>query len=141
MNDMHNTDLKPKELIYKDYLDSIMKQCLEDCEIKEDQERWCKALRRVSYISYIKLTDTIDIRQYVKIKKILGGTIEETNVIDGMFATKNIDSKRMSSKIENPKIALLMFPLEYLKQKELFISLRIVHSQQSVYITNLVSRL
>ena len=58
-----------------------------------------------------------------------------------MFATKNIDSKRMSSKIENPKIALLMFPLEYLKQKELFISLRIVHSQQSVYITNLVSRL
>lgn len=142
MNDMHNTDLKPKELIYKDYLDSIMKQCLEDCEIKEDQERWCKALKRVlSYISYIKLTDTIDIRQYVKIKKILGGTIEETNVIDGMFATKNIDSKRMSSKIENPKIALLMFPLEYLKQKELFISLRIVHSQQSVYITNLVSRL
>lgn len=142
VNDLPNADLKSKELIYKDFLHTMMKQCLEDCEIKEDQERWCKALRKVlSYINYIKLTDTIDIRQYVKIKKILGGTIEETNVIDGMFATKNIDSKRMSSKIENPKIALLMFPLEYLKQKEQFISLRIVHSQQSVYITNLVSRL
>ncbi|CUM49853.1 unnamed protein product [Debaryomyces fabryi] len=142
VNDIPSIDFKPKELIYRDFLDTMMKQCLEDCEIKEDQERWCKALKKVlSYINYIKLTDTIDIRQYVKIKKILGGTIEETNVIDGMFATKNIDSKRMSSKIENPKIALLMFPLEYLKQKEQFISLRIVHSQQSVYITNLVSRL
>lgn len=135
-------DFRSKNLIYKDHLDYIMKQCLEDCEIKEDKERWCKALGKVlSFINQIKLTDTIDIRQYVKIKKILGGTIEETNVIDGMFATKNIDSKRMSQKIHNPKIALLMFPLEYLKQKEQFISLRIIHSQQTVYITNLVSRL
>ena len=47
----------------------------------------------------------------------------------------------MASKISNPRIALLMFPIEYLKQKEQFISLRIIHAQQSVYITNLVSRL
>ena len=53
----------------------------------------------------------------MKIKKVLGGKIEQTELVDGLFMTKNIDSKRMASKISNPRIALLMFPIEYLKQK------------------------
>lgn len=131
-----------KALIYKDYLARILTQCLDDCGIVEDKERWIKASNRILlYINEVKLTDTLDIKQYVKIKRILGGNIEETNSIDGLFFTKNIDSRKMCFKIENPKIALLMFPVEYLKQKEQFISLRIVHSQESVYISNLVSRL
>lgn len=127
--------------VYFNHMNAIMDQCLNDCDIKKDRQRWKDTLFDVlKYIDYLKLTDTMDIRQYVKIKKILGGSIEETSVIDGLFFTKNIDSKKMASKIANPKIALLMFPLEYLKQKEQFISLRIVHSQQDVYINNLVSR-
>ncbi|KAK6458092.1 uncharacterized protein RJT20DRAFT_93338 [Scheffersomyces xylosifermentans] len=135
-------NVKQQEDIYNDLFDTILKQCLEDCDIKENQQRWIDVLKKVlRSIDNIKLTDTLDIRQYLKIKKVYGGSIEETKVIDGLFMTKNIDSKRMSSSLKNPKIALLMFPLEYLKQKEQFISLRIIHSQQAVYITNLVSRL
>lgn len=127
--------------VYFNHINTIMDQCLNDCDIQKDRQRWKDTLFDVlKYIDFLKLTDTMDIRQYVKIKKILGGSIEETSVIDGLFFTKNIDSKKMASKIANPKIALLMFPLEYLKQKEQFISLRIVHSQQDVYINNLVSR-
>lgn len=127
---------------YEDLLDHILKQSLEDCDIHDDQQKWCNTLKKLlTTIDQLKITDTLDIKQYVKIKKILGGKIGQSSIVDGMFLTKNIDSKRMSSKIENPKIALLMFPIEYLKQKEQFISLRIVHSQQAVYITNLVSRL
>ncbi|RLV95687.1 1-phosphatidylinositol 3-phosphate 5-kinase fab1 [Spathaspora sp. JA1] len=128
--------------VYKDHLSLTLRQCLIDCDIKENLERWVSILEsRLEYINLIKLTDTLDIRQYVKIKKVLGGEIEHTQVIDGMFMTKDIDSKRMSSEIQHPRIALLMFPLEYLKQRQQFISLRIIHAQQSVYITNLVSRL
>lgn len=129
-------------LAYSNLLDKILLQCLNDCDIDENQDRWMAALKIVlTQIDRIKLTDTLDIRQYVKIKKLAGGSIEDTSVLDGLFITKNIDSKNMSFSIKNPKIALLMFPIEYLKQKEQFISLRIIHSQQSVYITNLVSRL
>ena len=91
---------------------------MKDGEIETEIERWVAVLQKLlGYIDEIKLTDTLDIRQYVKIKKVLGGKIEQTELVDGLFMTKNIDSKRMASKISNPRIALLMFPIEYLKQK------------------------
>lgn len=126
------------------HMNSIMKQCLADCDINDEdiQKRLMDVfVKSLSGIDKIKISDTLDVKQYVKVKKILGGTIEDSRSIDGLFITKNIDSKRMLSYIENPKIALLVFPIEYLKQKEQFISLKIVDSQQTVYISNLVSRL
>lgn len=130
------------DVVYLDIFKKILLQCLEDCDIKNNIDRWAAALTRtISFVNGLGLTDTLDIKQYVKVKKIPGGKIKNTDVIEGVLMTKNIDSKRMASLFDNPKIALLMFPIEYLKQKEQFISLRIVQSQQTVYITNLVSRL
>lgn len=144
-----NLDLDPQEgLTFKKQLSShvkaLMNQCWEDCDMKDpgEQKRCSNALHKAfAHIENLKIIDTLDVKQYIKIKKIYGGSIEDTHVLEGMFITKDIDSKRMQGSIKAPKIALLMFPLEYLKQKEQFISLRIVHSQQSVYISNLVSRL
>ncbi|QBM86232.1 1-phosphatidylinositol-3-phosphate 5-kinase [Metschnikowia aff. pulcherrima] len=130
--------------MFDEKLRQMIVQCLEDCDIKGDNEqrRWVETLLKTfASIHRVKITDTLDVKQYIKIKKILGGKIEDTSVLEGLFITKDIDSKRMQSLIQNPKIALLVFPLEYLKQKEQFISLRVVNSQQSVYISNLVSRL
>lgn len=129
---------------YDRHFRKIINQCLEDCDIKDEAEKtsWLNVLHRILLnINRIEIGDTLDVKQYVKIKKIFGGDVDDTSIIDGLFITKNIDSKRMRSQINNPKIALLMFPVEYLKQKEQFISLRIVNSQQAVYISNLVSRL
>lgn len=129
---------------YDRHFRRIINQCLEDCDIKDETEKtnWLNVLHRILLnINRIEIGDTLDVKQYVKIKKIFGGSVDDTSIIDGLFITKNIDSKRMRSHIDNPKIALLMFPVEYLKQKEQFISLRIVNSQQAVYISNLVSRL
>lgn len=123
---------------------SLFCQCLEDCDITDSttQKRWIESLLiKLSKVHNLSTIDTLDIKQYVKMKKITGGTIENTMVMDGLFITKNIDLKSMTSKIQEPKIALLVFPIEYLKHKEQFISLRIVKSQQEVYIGNLVSRL
>ncbi|KAK6465031.1 hypothetical protein DFJ63DRAFT_300934 [Scheffersomyces coipomensis] len=134
--------LPSKEEVFLDLFDAIIAQTMETRGIVENQDKWKHVIKNVlDYVNYLKLTDTLDIKQYVKIKKILGGRISDTKFMDGLFMTKNIDSKKMPSTINNPKIALLTFPLEYLKSKQQFISLRIIHSQQNVYITNLVSRL
>ncbi|KAI5964898.1 uncharacterized protein KGF55_001969 [Candida pseudojiufengensis] len=128
--------------LYNDHFNDLLKQSLHDCNVTENFDDWVNVLTDVlQSINDIKVTDTLDIRQYVKIKKILGGTIDQTEVINGLFMTNDVDSKKMASEIKTPRIALLMFPIEYLKQKEQFISLRIIHAQQSVYITNLVSKL
>lgn len=154
VDDMHVNDneligyfgglLPSIDRVYDSFMQKLLQQSLADCDIADpnDQKRWGKALFQALKMVYqLKISDTLDIKQYVKFKKISGGTIEDTHVVDGLFITKNIDSKRMQLRIENPRIALLMFPLEYLKHKEQFISLRIVNSQQTVYIGNLVSRL
>lgn len=139
--DFDSDSLKSRYNLYKEYLNDMIKQCLDDAGVKENQELWRKVLRKLfEKVDKIHLTDTLDIKQYIKIKKVLGGSVESSGIVDGMFITKTIDSRRMASKINNPKIALLMFPLEYLKQKQ-FVSLRMVRSQESVYISNLVSRL
>lgn len=131
-----------KDLMYSSLFKKLAYQCFDDSGIKDNSDRWYASLMRVlSHLDDLKLTDTLDIKQYVKIKKIFGGQIEDTAMVDGIFMTKNVDSKRMAVDIDNPKIAILMFPLEYMKQKEQFISLRTIHSQQSVYISNLVSRI
>ncbi|CAK9440348.1 uncharacterized protein LODBEIA_P44480 [Lodderomyces beijingensis] len=129
-------------LLYENYLAKVLRQTLQDCNITADFGLWMATLVEVlKSVDSIELTDTLDIKQYVKIKRICGGKIEQTNIVDGLFMTKNVDTKRMANTIDNPRIALLMFPIEYLKQREQFISLRIIQAQQEVYITNLVSRL
>lgn len=153
-DDMHANDneligyfgglLPSIDKVYDSFMQKLLQQSLVDCDIADpsDQKRWGAVLfKALKTVFQLKITDTLDIKQYVKFKKISGGDIEDTHVVDGLFITKNIDSKRMQQRIENPRIALLMFPLEYLKHKEQFISLRIVNSQQTVYIGNLVSRL
>ncbi|KAI5951639.1 MDM12 [Candida jiufengensis] len=138
----HNKHQIDQDLLYDGHFSGLLKQSLDDCNVTENSDLWMSVLTKIlKEINYIKVTDTLDIRQYVKIKKILGGKIDQTEVIDGLFMTNDVDSKKMASDIKNPRIALLMFPIEYLKQREQFISLRIIHAQQSVYITNLVSKL
>lgn len=142
--DLDTFDPLPLKETLASHVQGLMKQCWHDCDMKNaiEQKKCSRALQRAfTHVEDLKVKDTLDVKQYIKIKKILGGSIDDSYVLEGMFITKDIDSKRMQSVIDNPKIALLVFPLEYLKQKEHFISLRIVHSQQSAYINNLVSRL
>lgn len=127
---------------YQELINAVIVQCLEDSDVHKHHDEWVRVINdTLSNVHYIKLTDTLDIRQYVKIKKLLGGKIAQTAVVDGLFFTKNVDLKKMALHVTNPKIVLLMFPVEYLKHKQQFILLRMMHSQQQVYINNLVLRL
>mmetsp|Transcript_37015 Transcript_37015/g.82276 ORF Transcript_37015/g.82276 Transcript_37015/m.82276 type:complete len:556 (-) Transcript_37015:500-2167(-) len=58
----------------------------------------------------------IDIKNYAKIEKIPGGTIEDCKVLKGVMFNKDlVVPGRMRRKIANPRILLLDCPLEYKK--------------------------
>jgi hypothetical protein len=58
----------------------------------------------------------VDVKNYAKVEKIPGGTIEESKVLKGVMFNKDVVSPgRMRRKIVNPRIILLDCPLEYKK--------------------------
>ncbi|KAI9091886.1 hypothetical protein DFS34DRAFT_634485 [Phlyctochytrium arcticum] len=84
--------------------------------------------------------DFIDIRHYVKIKKIPGGIPADSEYICGVVCTKNVAHKRMVRTIFQPKILLLTFALEYQRVEKQYLSLEPLLSQEREHLQNLVSR-
>lgn len=128
------------------HLNSLLDQVLGDQDIA-DKELWKnKLLSLLSQIQNIILSakdlNTLDYRQnYLKIKRITGGSIDASEYINGIVFSKNLPNKHMSRKIENPRILLLMFPVEYERSENKFLSIDSVIAQEKEYLNKLVSRI
>ena len=85
--------------------------------------------------------DDIDIRHYVKIKKIPGGQPGDTSYVSGLVFTKNLALKCMPRSIPQPNILILTFPLEYSRHQLHFMSLEPVIRQEREFLQNLVNRI
>ncbi|KIW20755.1 hypothetical protein PV08_01333 [Exophiala spinifera] len=85
--------------------------------------------------------DDIDIRNYVKLKKIPGGKPGDTAYISGLVFTKNVALKSMARSHSNPKILIITFALEYARHEQHFLSLDPVIRQEREYLNNLVGRI
>lgn len=85
--------------------------------------------------------DDMDIRHYVKVKKIPGGRPSDTSYVSGLVFTKNLALKGMSRNILRPNILIITFPLEYARQQQHFMSLEPVIRQEREFLENLVSRI
>ena len=85
--------------------------------------------------------DDIDIRNYVKLKKIPGGRCGDTAYISGLIFTKNVALKSMSRLVMHPRILIITFALEYSRHEQHFMSLDPVIRQEREYLQNLVSRI
>ena len=85
--------------------------------------------------------DAIDIRHYVKLKKIPGGKPGDTSYVSGFVFTKNLALKSMSRSITNPRILILTFPLEYARHQQHFMSLEPIIRQEREFLQNLVNRI
>jgi len=68
----------------------------------------------------------VDIKRYVRIEKIPGGSLADCHVLNGVMFNKDVTHSKMRRRIENPRILLLDCPLEYKKGE----------SQTNVEITN-----
>ncbi|KAF7117900.1 hypothetical protein CNMCM5793_007231 [Aspergillus hiratsukae] len=85
--------------------------------------------------------DDMDIRHYVKLKKILGGRPGDTSYVSGLVFTKNLALKSMPRSIPRPRILIITFPLEYARHQQHFMSLEPVIRQEREFLENLVSRI
>lgn len=85
--------------------------------------------------------DSFDVTRYVKIKKILGSRPSSSECVNGLIFTKNVALKTMRSKIQNPNVAIIMFPLEYAKGSQNFMSIDQVIAQEKEFLHKLVKRI
>ncbi|KIA75746.1 phosphatidylinositol-4-phosphate 5-kinase [Aspergillus ustus] len=85
--------------------------------------------------------DDMDIRHYIKLKKIPGGRPGDTSYVPGLVFSKNVALKSMPRSIAHPKILIIAFALEYARHQQQFMSLEHVIRQEREYLENLVSRL
>ena len=85
--------------------------------------------------------DDIDIRNYVKLKKVPGGRPGDTAYISGLIFTKNVALKSMARYLTNPRILIITFAIEYARHEQHFMSLDPVIRQEKEYLANLVGRI
>ncbi|KAL1611384.1 Mitochondrial distribution and morphology protein 12 [Nothophoma quercina] len=85
--------------------------------------------------------DDIDVRNYIKLKKIPGGKPRDTAYVSGVVFTKNVALRSMPRNIPNPRIIIITFAIEYARHQSHFMSLEPVIAQEREYLRNLVSRI
>jgi 1-phosphatidylinositol-3-phosphate 5-kinase len=129
-----------------EHFKNLLHQSLSDEDVTDDIEGWERVLtpllQEVEKIEYnVKAGENMDIRQYVKLKRLPGGSKEDTQMINGVVFSKTFALKSMPKDIENPRIALIMFPLEYMRTGQHYMSLEPVLAQEDEYIHKLVARI
>ncbi|KAG9313993.1 hypothetical protein JVU11DRAFT_4770 [Chiua virens] len=85
--------------------------------------------------------EDMDVRRYVKIKKIPGGAPSDSEYVDGAVITKNVAHKQMLRSQRNPRVMLVTFPLEFQRVEGQYIHFGQILRQEKEYLGNLVSRI
>ncbi|KAJ2923606.1 hypothetical protein H1R20_g13486, partial [Candolleomyces eurysporus] len=83
----------------------------------------------------------MDVRRYVKIKKIPGGKPKDSEYVQGAVITKNVAHKQMSRHLNNPRVMLVTFPLEFHRVEGQYMHFGQIVRQEKEYLTNLASRI
>lgn len=128
------------------HVDRLIHQLLDDAGIP-NPTAWQKALVPI----LLQCTDDVspdvangedmDIRHYVKLKRIPGGKPGDTSYISGVVFTKNLALKSMHRRIPNPRIVLITFPIEYQRHEQHFMSLQPVIEQEREFLRVVVQRI
>ncbi|KAK0734218.1 hypothetical protein B0T26DRAFT_746159 [Lasiosphaeria miniovina] len=130
-----------------EHVKKLFRQLLDDADIP-NPAAWEKALIPIldrcadDVDPDIRNGDDMDIRHWVKLKKVPGGKPSDTAYVHGVVFTKNLALKNMPRKIRNPKIVIITFPIEYQRHPEQhFMSLQPVIEQEKEYLRMVVNRI
>ncbi|EFQ25430.1 phosphatidylinositol-4-phosphate 5-Kinase [Colletotrichum graminicola M1.001] len=124
----------------------LLHQLLEDSGIP-NVPAWEKALIPIllqctdDVTPDIRAGDDMDIRHYVKLKKIPGGKPGDTSYVSGVIFTKNLALKSMPRRILSPRIVIVSFPIEYQRHQQHFMSLQPVIEQEKEFLRIVVNRI
>ncbi|KAH0837960.1 hypothetical protein J3R83DRAFT_6197 [Lanmaoa asiatica] len=136
-------------LISMFHLRIMLRQMLTTENIPSVKE-WEESLLKISLRIARELTFTavpyhqgedMDVRRYVKIKKIPGGTPSDSEYVDGAVITKNVAHKQMLRSQRNPRVMLVTFPLEFHRVEGQYVHFGQILRQEKEYLGNLVSRI
>lgn len=101
--------------------DQEMIELIKGCLGTKIGARWSEmlcqiALRAVNIVAKVNEThNEVDIKRYVRIEKIPGGSIEDSRLVNGVVINKDVLHSNMRRRIENPRILLIDCSLEYKK--------------------------
>lgn len=138
-----DTDLSEESL---EHINVLLQQFLTDVNV-EHVKTWQKALVPILLQCASKVDpnihrgDDIDIRHYIKFKKIEGAQPKDSQYVSGVVFTKNLALKDMPRSVKNPRILIISFPLVYARHQRHFMSLEPVIAQEREYLRNLVDRI
>lgn len=139
-----NVELSELTFVSGEYSKRMLYQILHQFDIT-NSESWHRVLHSLMMtISHfirpnVRMGDDIDLSRYIKIKKVPGGSPNDSEIIFGVVCTKNFIHKNMIKKISNPKILLLTFALDYYRVDNQFMSLEPLISQEKEYLKNLIN--
>ncbi|KAK0998115.1 Mitochondrial distribution and morphology protein 12 [Friedmanniomyces endolithicus] len=145
---MHGSDAPPIEMnrASLEHVRRLLAQLLKDGKV-EHATAWEKALLPIllqctdDVEPDVQRGDDMDIRHYIKLKKVPGGKPGDTSYVSGVVFSKNVALKSMARSIRNPRIAIVTFSIEYARHQTHFMSLEPVIAQEQEYLNNLVSRI
>ncbi|KAI0437647.1 hypothetical protein F4803DRAFT_141075 [Xylaria telfairii] len=136
-------ELNPASMMH---VRKLLRQLLVDAEIR-NVAAWEKALIPIllkctsSVDPDIDRGDDIDIRHYVKLKKIPGGRPSDTTYVPGVIFTKKLALKTMRRRMSSPRVVIISFPIEYQRHQHHFMSLQPVIEQEREFLKQLVNRI
>lgn len=130
------------------HFSALLQQVLERNHVT-DVEEWQSVLEPLLHtvVRHIhprpRLGESLDVRQYVKFKRIPGGSISESIYVDGFVLSKQVATKKMarSLPLSNPRVMVVAFPIDFNSADEQFMSLQPVLAQEHEYTRILVARL
>lgn len=107
----------PVEIENEEAMLKLIKASIGTKYINKWSQKMCELSLKAVRSVYIKNGDyvEIDTKRYVRIEKIPGGEVEDSEVLDGILLNKDVTHPKMKRHIENPRIILLDCPLEYKK--------------------------
>ncbi|CAE6447859.1 unnamed protein product, partial [Rhizoctonia solani] len=83
----------------------------------------------------------MDVRHFVKIKKIPGGRPRDSEYVDGAVISSNLAHKKMKRHLHSPRIMILAFSLEWQRRENEYLTLDSILTQEREYLRNLVARI
>ncbi|KAB5595039.1 1-phosphatidylinositol-3-phosphate 5-kinase [Ceratobasidium theobromae] len=83
----------------------------------------------------------MDVRHFVKIKKIPGGRPKDSEYIDGAVISSNLAHKKMKRHLHNPRIMILAFSMEWQRRENEYLTLDSILAQEREYLRGLVARI
>ncbi|KAI9842668.1 MAG: 1-phosphatidylinositol-3-phosphate 5-kinase [Thelocarpon superellum] len=128
------------------HVHKLLRQLLHDADIP-NVDAWERALVPIllqctdDVNPDVRHGDDMDIRHYVKVKRIPGGRPSDTAYLSGVVFSKNLALKSMRRSISQPRIVIITFPLEFQRHQPHFMSLEPIIAQEKEYLRNMVNRI